>query len=177
MVNNEDFGGMVVVFICTCIFLLLGIVLLFFLSGCEPAPMHIESIPTKSFRSVQVVRVIDGDTLVVNLPGNLPDVFGHEIPVRVRHIDAASLDTADKCESEMAIKAKNAVVTLLKDAKAVDIENVDRDKYFRLLGEPVLYFNNKIVPLVAYLVENKYVVPYEGGTKIKTNWCNLKWGL
>jgi endonuclease YncB( thermonuclease family) len=110
----------------------------------------------------------------VNLPDTIPDVFSHEISVRVRHIDTAEIKGSNKCEREMAEKAKVVVTTLLKNAKKIDLEDVGRDKFFRLLcSVNITTQANENLDLSNYLIAEGYAVPYEGETKPKTDWCKL----
>ena len=128
-----------------------------------------------SLLSVTYVNNFDGDTITVNLPNSIPDVFGHEIPVRIRHIDTPEITGNGKCEKEAAQKAKAVVSSLLKNAKRIDLEDVGRDKYFRLLcSVNITTQEDKIIILSQYLLEHGYAVPYEGNTKSKTDWCKIK---
>lgn len=127
------------------------------------------------FSSVELVRVYDGDTITVNLPNSIPDVFGHEIPVRIRHIDTPEIKGNGKCEKEAAQKAKVATTSLLKNAKKIDLEDVGRDKYFRLLVQVVITTKeDKIIILSQYLLDQKLAVPYEGDTKQVVDWCTMQ---
>ena len=149
------------------------------LLGCQkpnsvPSIDTVSAASTNSFRNVQYVSVYDGDTFTVNLPDTIPDVFSHEISVRVRHIDTAEMKGSNKCEREMAEKAKVAATTLLKNAKKIDLEDVGRDKFFRILSQVVITTTEgKIIVLSQYLLNNNYAVPYEGEMKQITNWCKI----
>jgi endonuclease YncB( thermonuclease family) len=121
------------------------------------------------FASVQYVGNRDGDTFTVNLSDSIPAVFGHEISVRIRHIDTAEMTDSSKCGKESALKAKAAVEAMLKNAGAVSLENVGRDKYFRLLAD----VKADGVSVGQYLLAQKLAVPYEGEAKPKTDWCKL----
>jgi endonuclease YncB( thermonuclease family) len=127
------------------------------------------------FSSVSYVNNFDGDTITVNLPNSIPDVFSHEISVRIRHIDTPEIKGKGKCEKEMAQKAKDVVTSLLKNAKKIDLEDVGRDKYFRLLcSVNITTKEDKIIILSQYLLEHGYAVPYEGDTKQVVDWCVMK---
>jgi endonuclease YncB( thermonuclease family) len=126
------------------------------------------------FSSVTYVRSYDGDTITINLPNSIPDVFGHEIPVRVRHIDAPEIKGLTKCEKDAAQKAKAAISSILEKAKIISLEDVGRDKYFRLLcSVNITTQTNETFDLSNYLIAEGYAVPYEGETKPKTDWCKL----
>jgi endonuclease YncB( thermonuclease family) len=126
------------------------------------------------FSSVSYVSNYDGDTITVDLPDTIPDVFSHEISVRIRHIDTPEITSKDKCEKDAAQKAKAVTNSLLKNAKKIDLEDVGRDKYFRLLcSVNIITQANENLDLSNYLMAEGYAVPYEGGTKPKTDWCKL----
>jgi endonuclease YncB( thermonuclease family) len=92
----------------------------------------------------------------------------------VRHIDTAEIKGSNKCEREMAEKAKVVVTTLLKNAKKIDLEDVGRDKFFRILSQVVITTTEgKIIILSKYLLDNNYAVPYEGEKKQVANWCKI----
>ena len=122
------------------------------------------------FAAVTVVSVYDGDTFTINLPDTIPDVFGRGMPVRIRHIDTAELKSSNKCEHEMAIQAKNVTTQLLKSAKQIDLEDVGRDKYFRL--DAVVMADGVSVGQV--LLDRNLTVPYDGGTKKSVDWCKMQ---
>jgi hypothetical protein len=48
--------------------------------------------------------------------------------------------------------------------------NVGRDKYFRLLSDVIV---EKDLDVASFLLDEKIVVPYEGGAKPETDWCQL----
>ena len=143
--------------------------------------VHMEFVKTattiESFQNIQNVEYIDaydGDTFTVNLPNLIPDVFGKKMPVRIRHIDTAEMNGKTPCEKEMAQKAKDVVASLLKSAKKIDLVDVDRDKYFRLLcSVNITTQANETFDLSNYLMAEGFAVPYEGETKPKTDWCSL----
>jgi len=125
--------------------------------------------------SAQYVSNFDGDTITVNLPYSIPDVFSRAIPVRVRHIDTPEMTGDGKCEKDLAQKAKDVVASLLKNAKRIELKELGRDKYFRLLSKVVVTTKEgKKIVLSDYLLTKKYAVPYEGGTKNKIDWCKVK---
>lgn len=120
------------------------------------------------FNSVEYVRTHDGDTVIVNIP-LLPKVFGHNLPIRIAHIDAPELISDSPCEKREALTAALEVENLLSDAKHVDLINPKRDKYFRLVADIVI--DNKIL-LSKHLLDKKLAYPYEGETKQVIDWCN-----
>lgn len=126
------------------------------------------TVVDSEFLNVTFVSNYDGDTFTVDLPG-LPKVFGQHIAVRVKHIDTPELKSSNPCAQAAAIKGKELVNTLLRNATSIDLLSVERDKYFRLLAEARI--DNKIL-LHQVLIDNKLAVPYEGDIKPLVDWCN-----
>lgn len=139
------------------------------------APVHMEFVKTattltESLRGVEYVDAHDGDTFTVNLPNTIPNIFGKKMPVRIRHIDTPEMNGSGKCDKDMALKAKAVTSSILKNAKKIDLENVGRDKYFRLLSE--VRADGVLVSDV--LLQQRLAVPYEGETKAVVDWCLMK---
>ena len=127
------------------------------------------SPPSNPFDDVRLVRVYDGDTAFFQLSG-LPPVLGggsDGIGVRVKGIDAPEMRTSDSCEKDRAEEARALAVSLLESARRIDLKDVERDKYFRLLA--VVRFDG--VSLADTLLSAGLVVPYDGGTKPEVDWC------
>lgn len=120
-----------------------------------------------TFRCVKYLKNYDADTVTVQIPGVHP-LLGEKISVRVRHIDAPEIKGKLPCEKEAARIAQRLVENQLKRAKRIDLKNVDRDKYFRVLAD--IEVDGK--DLKAIVEKNHLSVAYEGGTKQKLNWCS-----
>lgn len=127
-------------------------------SSCE----HDEN----SFRCVQYVHNYDGDTFTVNIPQIHP-LLGDQITVRVRGIDSPEMTASRRCEREKAEKAQKLVQSLLSHARVIEINNLGRDKYFRILADA--YVDGKSVGET--LLRKGLAVPYDGGTRPDVNWC------
>ena len=78
-----------------------------------------------------VVRVCDGDTVVVDIP-EYPDVIGKQIRVRLAGVDAPELRDKAPDVRLAARQARNAMAALLPPGTAVTLSGLRRDKYFRL---------------------------------------------
>jgi len=78
-----------------------------------------------------VVRVCDGDTVVVDIP-EYPDVVGKDIRVRLAGVDAPELRDPDPGLRQAAWAAREAMAALLPPGSVVTLSNIRRDKYFRL---------------------------------------------
>lgn len=120
----------------------------------------------KTFRCVKYVRNYDSDTITFNIP-DVPKLIGEKINVRVAHIDSPEKNGKLPCEKETSRIAKNLVENLLKRAKRIDLQNVQRDKYFRILADVQVDGQD----LKEILLKNKLAYNYEGKTKEKLNWC------
>lgn len=112
----------------------------------------------------QYIRNYDGDTITVNIP-DCPDIIGKNITVRIKGIDTPEIKGKSEKEKQLARTAKRMVNSLLKNTKSIELKNIQRDKYFRILAD--VYYDGK--NLSEILIKNKLAVPYDGGTKTK-NW-------
>lgn len=142
------------------------IVVLFF--SLSPALANAEcSHDTNTFRCVKYVRNYDGDTITFNIQ-NVHPLLGNKISIRVNGIDTPELRTKNKCEKEKALKAKMVVQTILKPANRIDLVNIKRGKYFRIVADVIV--DGKSISKI--LIKNKLAVKYDGGKKNKIDWCN-----
>jgi endonuclease YncB( thermonuclease family) len=108
----------------------------------------------------------DGDTIKFNIPGIHP-LLGKKILIRVRGIDAPEVRSKDSCEKDMAIYVRNHLRDLLLNAGRIDLINIERDKYFRIVAEV------KIDRLLVgeYLLSQGFATAYNGAKKPRVNWC------
>ena len=130
-------------------------------SGCKHTPT--------SFHCVKVVEVYDGDTIFIDLPDQHP-LFGKRMGVRISGIDTPEIKTKDLCEKARAVEAKQLVEELINDANRIDIIEVERDKYFRILGSVLV--DGKAISEV--LLDKKLAYPYFGEAKEVRNWCEVE---
>jgi len=147
---------------CFCKRLILTGVLLF-LFGVLPVKAS-----EKIYGSVvvdEVTSIYDGDTFRVNIKG-WPTIIGKRIPIRVKGIDTPELRGKCQKEKELARKAKQNTVKLLRDAKKIELQNIDRGKYFRILADVFIDGHS----LADDLINKKMAVKYAGGKKV--NWCD-----
>jgi micrococcal nuclease len=125
-----------------------------------------EHTPT-SFNCIEFLRNYDGDTLTINIP-NVHPLIGEKISVRVFGIDAPEKRGTKPCEKDRARKAQRLVNSVLKSAQRIDLKNIQRDKYFRVLAE--VWADG--VSVADILIKNGLAYPYDGGTKPQDiNWC------
>ncbi len=118
------------------------------------------------FRCVKYINNYDGDTLTVEIPGVHP-LLGKKISVRVLGIDTPEVKTKNTCEKDKARMARNLVEKLLKRSQKLELHNIQRDKYFRILADVKVDGRS----LSQVLLKNHLAVAYDGGTKARTNWC------
>lgn len=111
------------------------------------------------------MSVYDGDTIKVNIK-NYPPILGDKISIRINGIDTPEIRGKCELEKELAKKAKNALKKLINNSKKVELRNMKRGKYFRIVAD--VYIDG--ISASEMLVEKKLAVFYDGGTKTK-NWC------
>jgi len=122
----------------------------------------------KSYGDIQgavYVRNYDGDTITFNLPGLHP-IIGEKISIRVNGIDTPEIK--GKCEQEKysAQQGKELVADILKDAEQIDLKNIERGKYFRIVADVFVDGES----LADEMIEAGMAVAYDGRTKTK-DWC------
>lgn len=122
----------------------------------------------QTFRCVKYVKTHDGDTITVEIQ-NVPPIIGHNISVRVKGIDAPEISGSGACERQQARAAQELVQKSLSTAKRIDLANLQRDKYFRLLAD-VLVDGKSLKQIV---MDAHLAYAYNGGTKQKINWCEF----
>ncbi|MBF0252037.1 MAG: thermonuclease family protein [Alphaproteobacteria bacterium] len=115
--------------------------------------------------TVTAVRsVYDGDTFRVNVAG-WPALIGSNMPVRIAGIDAPEIK--GKCPSEiaLAIKARDAAARLLGEGRLIELVNIRRGKYFRIVADVRI----DGVDLGEVLVSLGLARPYRSGQRHR--WC------
>ena len=120
----------------------------------------------KDFSNVKYIRNHDGDTITVNI-NNVHPIIGKEISVRVYGIDTPEIRTKNMCEKKKAVEAKLLVKELLVNADNIEIRDIKRDKYFRIVGK--VYADG--VSVGEMLLKKKLAYPYYGKTKSNIDWC------
>jgi len=86
--------------------------------------------------------------------------------IRVNGIDTPEIRGKCDLEKVLARKAKQQTVFMLRGAKKIELKNIKRGKYFRLVAD--VYVDD--VSLAKILLDSKLAVSYDGGTKVK-DWC------
>ena len=127
-----------------------------------------EALSKKNYGSVvisEVTSIYDGDTFRANIK-EYPELLGYRIGIRVNGIDTPEM--RGKCQQEklLAKKAKQFSVTKLRAAQRIELRNMKRGKYFRIVAD--VYVDGK--NLGEMLIDQELAVVYDGGRKAK-DWC------
>ena len=128
-----------------------------------------------SFNKVEYVKNYDGDTITVNLPG-VHDFFGQGIAVRVLGVDTPEIQGNCPSERALAIKARDYVHKRLSRARRIDLVDISKGKYFRIVSRVMVYGRGRSSrSLSTGLLRMGYAKLYSGKEK-KPNWCEGKHG-
>ena len=112
----------------------------------------------------KITSVYDGDTFRANIKG-YPKIVGYRMSVRILGIDTPELKAKCKREKDLAINAKRLTASMLGDGKRIELRNIKRGKYFRILAD--VYVDG--ISIGDELIRNNLALKYDGGTKI--DWC------
>ena len=126
-----------------------------------------QSIKSMTFGSAVVERVIsiyDGDTFRADIKG-YPPIVGKRMAIRINGIDTPELKARCEKEKILARAAKKVTVNMLRNAHKIELRNIKRGKYFRLIAD--VYVDGK--SLGEELITKHLAVRYFGGTKV--DWC------
>ena len=124
-------------------------------------------INDKTYGSVlvsEITSIYDGDTFRANIKG-WPSIVGEHIPIRIMGIDTPELRGKCTREKTLARKAKQHTVAMLREARKIELHDLKRGKYFRLLA--TVYVDGK--SLGDSLFQKGLAAAYDGGAK--KNWC------
>ena len=114
----------------------------------------------------EVVSVYDGDTFRVNI-NSYPPIIGKKMSIRLNGVDTPEMRGKCSKEKQLARKAKQLTVSKLRGAKKIELRNMQKGKYFRIVAD--VYVDNK--SLASILIKKDIAVKYTGGTKVK-DWCH-----
>ena len=138
--------------------------LIIFIGVCGVA----QAASEKTYGDVVITKVLsvyDGDTFKVAID-TYPAIVGEEIGIRVSGIDTPEIRSKSAPEKALAQKAKAEATKMLTNGKIVELKNMRRDKYFRILAE--VYVDGE--SLAQRLINKGLAVPYDGGKKL--SWDN-----
>lgn len=112
----------------------------------------------------KVKSIYDGDTFRADIQ-DYPPIVGERMAIRILGIDTPEMRGKCRKEKLLAREAKQMTVSLLRSAKVIELRNIKRGKYFRILAD--VYVDGNSVGLS--LLRDGLAVKYDGGTKI--DWC------
>lgn len=129
--------------------------------------LSVQAAETAQYGNVivsEVTSIYDGDTFRVTIK-DWPAIAGYRIGVRVKGVDTPEI--SGKCPEEKALarKAKQFTVGLLRSGQPVELRNLQRDKYFRLLADVYVGKRN----LATELKKAGLGYDYQGGKRKR--WC------
>lgn len=103
----------------------------------------------------RLIRIIDGDTIVVTIP-SWPSVVSNNIPVRIANIDAPERRCIDEWN-----ESREYLIRLMAGVDVVELCNIERGKYFRLIAE--VWVDGE--SLGDRMIEGGYAVEHGSGKK------------
>jgi len=113
----------------------------------------------------QVIKVYDGDTITIaaKLPYN--DSLLYRFSIRLNGIDSPEIKGHSEDEKAAAQVSKRALENLILH-KYVVLKNKSTEKYGRILADVyIVYEKNDKLHLNKWMLDNRYAVEYDGGTK------------
>jgi len=113
----------------------------------------------------QVIKVYDGDTITIaaKLPYN--DSLLYRFSIRLNGIDSPEIKGSSEDEKTAAQVSKLALENLILH-KYVVLKNKSTEKYGRILADVyIVYDKNEKLHLNKWMLDNRYAVEYDGGTK------------
>ncbi|MGB5964313.1 MAG: thermonuclease family protein [Sulfurimonadaceae bacterium] len=130
--------------------------------------LYAEAISNKNYGSavvLEVTSIYDGDTFRANIQ-DYPEIMGYRIGIRVNGIDTPEMRGKCQKEKTLAKKAKQFSVEKLRGTKKIELRNMKRGKYFRIVAD--VYVDGE--SLGDMLIDQELAVLYDGGHKAK-DWC------
>ena len=112
----------------------------------------------------KITSVYDGDTFRANIKG-YPKIVGYRMSIRILGIDSPEMKANCKKEKDLARAAKRLTLSLLRGAELIELRDIKRGKYFRILAN--VYVDG--ISIGSELIKNNLAVKYDGSTKI--DWC------
>ncbi len=121
----------------------------------------------KTYGDVVVDRVgtvIDGDSFKVDID-EWPAILGKGVTVRINGIDTPELRGKCPYEKQLAREAKQFSVSVLRAGSRVELRNIRRGKYFRVIAD--VFVDG--VDLGRVLLKKKLAKSFQGR---RSRWCN-----
>ena len=114
---------------------------------------------------LKVIAVYDADTFRVDITG-WPDIIGANMPIRANGFDAPEIRGKCQAEKDAAHLARDLTVNALKGADVVELRNMRRGKYFRIIAD--VYVDGESLRDLHLAAGTAR--PYSGGKR--EGWCN-----
>lgn len=112
----------------------------------------------------KVISVYDGDTFKADIKG-YQSIVGNNISIRVAGVDTAEIRANCSDEKAMAIMGRDFTFKALSRANVIELREIKRGKYFRLVAD--VYIDG--VNLGSELLKAGLAVEYGK----KNTWCEL----
>ena len=81
--------------------------------------------------------------------------------MRIAGIDTPEIKTTNAQEKAQGLRAKELLKSKINAAKVIELKNVRRDKYFRILADVMIVGQSA----AEMMLKAGYAKAYEGGTK------------
>lgn len=107
----------------------------------------------------RLLRVIDGDTFACDIDAHSP-IAGKNISIRLRGIDTPELRDKNPELRKFAYEEKERLKQLLSSATVIELRNIERCKYFRIVAN-VYIDGEALLPKL----NQQYVTSSAGGGK------------
>lgn len=124
---------------------------------------YLYSASKKTYGNIVISRLVsvyDGDTFRVDID-EFPSIIGKSMPIRVYGIDTPEIrGTRTK---DLADQAKQLTRSLLQKAKVIELRDMRRGKYFRIIADVWIDGKN----LGQILIKKGLAKPYFGGKRSK----------
>lgn len=134
-----------------------------FILICTISHPAMAGIDNKNFGSVivsKVTSIYDGDTFRCNLD-DYPPLIGERVGIRIKGIDTPEMRDKRPHIKALARQAKQYVVEQLRSGKVIELRNMTRGKYFRIVADVFIDGNS----LGDELINKGLAKPYDGGKK------------
>jgi endonuclease YncB( thermonuclease family) len=110
--------------------------------------------------SGNVIKVYDGDTITIAAKMPYDNSPLYRFPVRLNGIDTPEIKGKNEDEKSVAKLARDFVSSMILH-KIVNLENIQNDKYGRILAD--VYLDGTHIN--SLLINERFAVKYTGGTK------------
>lgn len=108
----------------------------------------------------RVESVYDGDTFKVDIDW-WPSLVGNDISIRINGIDTPEKRDSRPSVKKLAMMARDYTDAQLKNAKVIELRNIRRGKYFRIIAD--VYIDGK--NLADMLLKMGFAKEYYGGKR------------